>query len=105
METNTMQELINAIKQNNHMSVFDTICRDRLFCYSVFTDDKEHVEIHDNLKAAKLAARKMCKDTNKRVTVCCHNPFETWREYIIVHYAKKLKWFYVHVNALSVKHI
>ena len=78
---------------------FDFIYRKRLILFSV---DREIFV--DNLREAKNLARKKCKEQKCHVSVYHHSPFEINREYISIFYGeKRLKYFYLHLDALCAK--
>lgn len=101
-----MPTLESAILSGDHKEVFDTVCRDRLIINSVVYNDGKSLLMVESLRNAKIIARKLCKETKKRVVINHHQPFDPWREYINVYYGdRRLKWYYLHIDALAVKNV
>lgn len=98
------KNLVTAIIKKNHKDVNDIVCRERLIINSVVYNHGQSVILVKGLRKAKGIARKVCKETKCNVIINHHQPWDSWREFISVHYGtKRLRWFYLHVDALVAK--
>ena len=103
-QNNDHQNLVDAIVANDHKSVNDIVCIERLLLYSVVYNNGKTVKLVDNLKDAKILARQICRETHDTVDVNFHHPFDSWRNFMSVfHRERRLKWYYLHVDALAAK--